>query len=945
MLPDSGRVLAIAVSGHLAAERPERRTPTMEIERANAPSGAWSSLWTRFKNILLDFHLNSDRIFYRIGLSIGKRPWLWLLVSFCVNCMYAPGMLLWKEEVNQVDLFVPDDSIIREDANWVRTHFRDEFRYETIIVTAPNVLEPEVLRLIGKIERSVKGLKVNNHTWEDVCAGYLTWFNKNDTTNLFKELGVSEDVISKLNNTVFRDGCIYQSIVQLWETSLSKDFRTLSKKEILKDVTKALKYKVHSNLLLDIAPLLAKVSYTKKGRVRGANATMLNWLLKKSNPNADAWELAFIDNVLHMNETMPPGVEIYAIASRSYLDTLHQILNSNISVLCCGISLIAVYVMAMIGKCNALEQRIYLSVMGVSVIGQAIISSYGLCYYLGYSYGPIHSILPFLLLGIGVDNMFVIMQSLTNLSEADQALDLPVRFAKAMQQSGMSVTVTSFTNVIAFAFGVTTVMPCLRSFYAFATLGILFLYIYEMTFFMSCLVYDEKRLEARRDGCFCCPRLNWKPNECSQRNTQQIIFENYIGPWAVKNSVRTVILLITGGLLCINTWAIFQLEQNFDPLSYLNQDSYPIKFNNKLKEFFPKYGNRAGIYMTGVDYYEDRDSLYRLVESLKANRFINNGTLEPWFIAYEKWLNATNQGDIESSEEYYNILSEYLLMTMEGQAYIKDIKFSKAPFGEYNITTSQIPIQHVLINTTSEQIEAMQSLRETIQAVNFSQKPDYIAIFSPEYVSWMANKVIGEELIRNLSLEIVTIGVVIVIFLRDIKTSFWVLCCVFFTLIDLLGSMYFLNLTIEMSSSIMILLCAGLAVDYAAHIGLEFIRTKGSKKERAIATLSIIGPAVFNGGLSTFLAFVLLGSSEAYLFSTFFKLFTCVVMFGLFHGLLFLPIILSILGPEERMNEVKKESVTQEHNGFCTVSLTRNKKGEKHCYVLTKHAFIKYRKL
>ena len=41
--------------------------------------------------------------------------------------------------------------------------------------------------------------------------------------------------------------------------------------------------------------------------------------------------------------------------------------------------------------------------------------------------------------------------------------------------------------------------------------------------------------------------------------------------------------------------------------------------------------------------------------------------------------------------------------------------------------------------------------------------------------------------------------------------------------------------------------------------------------ERAIATLSIIGPAVFNGGLSTFLAFVLLGSSEAYLFNTFFK--------------------------------------------------------------------------
>lgn len=41
--------------------------------------------------------------------------------------------------------------------------------------------------------------------------------------------------------------------------------------------------------------------------------------------------------------------------------------------------------------------------------------------------------------------------------------------------------------------------------------------------------------------------------------------------------------------------------------------------------------------------------------------------------------------------------------------------------------------------------------------------------------------------------------------------------------------------------------------------------------ERAIGTLVMIGSAVFNGGLSTFLAFVLLGGSDSYLFFTFFK--------------------------------------------------------------------------
>ena len=41
--------------------------------------------------------------------------------------------------------------------------------------------------------------------------------------------------------------------------------------------------------------------------------------------------------------------------------------------------------------------------------------------------------------------------------------------------------------------------------------------------------------------------------------------------------------------------------------------------------------------------------------------------------------------------------------------------------------------------------------------------------------------------------------------------------------------------------------------------------------ERAAQALSDIGPAVFNGGVSTFLAFVLLSASGSYVFTTFFK--------------------------------------------------------------------------
>jgi Niemann-Pick C1 protein len=72
----------------------------------------------------------------------------------------------------------------------------------------------------------------------------------------------------------------------------------------------------------------------------------------------------------------------------------------------------------------------------------------------------------------------------------------------------------------------------------------------------------------------------------------------------------------------------------------------------------------------------------------------------------------------------------------------------------------------------------------------------------------------------------------------------------------------------------------------------------GSREERVKKTLTNIGPAVMNGGISTFLAFILLSNSKSHVFITFFKIFFLVVVFGLFQGLVVLPVILSFVGPK-----------------------------------------------
>ncbi|GLH16929.1 Uncharacterized protein GBIM_21783, partial [Gryllus bimaculatus] len=81
----------------------------------------------------------------RLGLCLGTHP-LKALCGSLAACLAASfGLLLWHEELNDVELFMPRDSHVRRDAAWVQANFEDEMRFESVIVEADNVLDPAVL--------------------------------------------------------------------------------------------------------------------------------------------------------------------------------------------------------------------------------------------------------------------------------------------------------------------------------------------------------------------------------------------------------------------------------------------------------------------------------------------------------------------------------------------------------------------------------------------------------------------------------------------------------------------------------------------------------------------------------------------------------------------------------------------------------------------------------
>ena len=99
--------------------------------------------------------------------------------------------------------------------------------------------------------------------------------------------------------------------------------------------------------------------------------------------------------------------------------------------------------------------------------------------YFGLFYGPGHSLIPFVLLGIGVDDAFVVVNAFNwecTMPHREESYEqLIQQGADVYARSGASFIVTSLTDMAAFAISSSSALPALASFCAYAAIGVFFL--------------------------------------------------------------------------------------------------------------------------------------------------------------------------------------------------------------------------------------------------------------------------------------------------------------------------------------------------------------------------------------------------------------------------------------------------------------------------------------
>jgi predicted RND superfamily exporter protein len=90
----------------------------------------------------------------------------------------------------------------------------------------------------------------------------------------------------------------------------------------------------------------------------------------------------------------------------------------------------------------------------------------------------------------------------------------------------------------------------------------------------------------------------------------------------------------------------------------------------------------------------------------------------------------------------------------------------------------------------------------------------------------------------------------------------------------------------------------GLMIDYLMHILLRYYDSKGTRRQRVQATMSTLGASVFLGAASTFLGVMPLALSTSEVLQNIFVTVVGLISFGVLNGLVFLPIVLALVGPQ-----------------------------------------------
>ena len=793
-----------------------------------------------------------------------------LFVALLLTCGFAK----FESEGNVKYLFLPENSEASLDIRKARNlGFEIEVRQEEIIILPKynkSVLSQECLaemidlhKIITQIELYNKHCYRPNPTIPCASVNLLDIFSY-DKKNL---INIPQQIKDILYNDVFLMGN---------GRRLQDNYNSIFGKEAF-------------NGKLDSAKVLRTVYYMREYRREDTNRKGIL-----------DWEMEFLNAVSSFAENTTCAKILYS-AERSLDDSVSESTGSDIRFFSLTFTIMGIFSGIINGRCS--DPRFGHQLLGFASllsIYLGITAALGFLVFLGVPFVSMIGVLPFLVVSIGIDDVFIILHELNEMVRQN----IPARhmLSGTMARSGPTITMTTLTDLVAFAVSCRSIFPAIRYFCSYAALTIWSAFFMLMTFFVGCMWFDIKRINAQRQDMAPCFKARSPGNCCLGFRTHG--FDNAMKSWGkIITSIpgKVVVCLFSILLFSGGIYGALNINETFNRQLLTTEDSHYREYLNVFEENF-HLNIPVDVIFPGQQRYscEELQKMYSKVQNIAKNNAYFIPQSISWLSEYLSWASKHNI-DINDTDIFYETLSHFISLPQYIR-FAEDLKFSK---NQTHLIASRIVIFSKSSPESVFQRDMMISIRQDLSRAT---DVNAFAIALPFiYFEQYAN--VLDETIRNVIVAGISILFITSLFLNHFMIIICLMCGFLALILELLGLMYMWNVSVNSISMINLVMALGFSVDYNAHVAYHFVSSKATSAEnRVIDSLGKIGGSVLLGGLSTFLGMMPTGFASSTVFKTFFKMFVGIVVLGLLHGLAILPVYLALLGKIFDFREMENNS-------------------------------------
>lgn len=769
-----------------------------------------------------------------------------------------------------------------------------------ILLTGSNVITLDTFDKLWNIFDDVTLITVDDLTYNDICAlgatgqctsfGPLQFWSQNRTLYDMSVTTVS-DLQAQISVANFPDGSFVN------RESLFGDYVVDS-----------------GNTLLTAKGLSLTV-----GVSRGSEDQQYRWAEKFLN---------YMDGVNYNSEPV-----VNYLSGRSIDDELGRSVTGDVTLMVITYVLMLVFSCCVLSKkINGIESRFGLASCGVGIILLAIVAGYGFCSGLGVGFNSLHQVLPFIVVGIGVDDILIMVASF---DQTDASLPVEERLVAAMRSCGLGITYTTATDVVAFLIGSSSALPAIQAFCLYAAFTLLFNFAFQITMFIALFYWDAKRMEEGRLDVLGCAvgvvaksvsteeAMETVGGEINDNNSNEPpgkkidsgdsvlrkFMHDVYAPALTKTSVRIVVFVTFGILTIFGAWGTAMGSIGFEMTDLLPDDSYAREYvltARSMGLFVFESNVPVGIYFKeNVDYSNQQVQMSMIDAEVDFLDYrFNFGPVSSWIEDFNNWLPTSAYSGDANVNGY---LTNSTLFTSAVYDFVQDPEYvfynEHIIFGYETISGAQVPVKiltsrimgyHSQQESTLDEIHTMEYTRH--MAANIDVRPSAFA-FSGQYLFVEAESLIVGEMVLNLILALSAVFVITLLVLVR-PTAVLLSCCVLIIIdIDIIGTMYAWDLTISTITVVQMVMAVGLVVDYISHILHYYLKQLHSLSpdDRMIAAMTEIGPSVLLGCSTTFIGILPLGFANSTIFRTFFRMFLSIIVYGAIHGLVLLPALLPLI--------------------------------------------------